>query len=360
MLRKDEAPPSRSRGCIALLTNVQERNGTQLNQVVGAFKALLGAAFICAGCTADVERARPATAEKDGPGLMARLDDGRRINLRCVGKGSPTVVLEGGFAADSHAWDKVQPQLARLTRTCAYDRAGYGFSDMGPLPRDGAAVARDLDAALRAAKIAPPFVLVGHSVGALYARIFADLRPKAVVGMVFVDPAPDHEDVRLAPVAGPGAGSLAAMRDRPARCLAAADRGALPSKDPSLAACSGGSTSLARSRDSWLTQISELDTLWGATSDEVASGRSTYGDIPMIVLTADGTFSDAPDPPRGNLNLLWLGLHQQIASLSARGSSRLIAHSSHMMIFDRPDAIIQAVQEVVSQARSRGPASPSG
>ena len=278
--------------------------------------------------------------------------------MRCAGKGSPTVVLEGGFGADSHAWDRVEPQVAGLTRVCAYDRAGYGFSDMGPLPRDGAAVARDLEAALRAGGIGLPFVLVGHSVGALYARIFANRWPRAVVGMVFIDPAPDHEDVRLAAAGGPGAGSLAGLRERPARCLAAANAGVLPSKDPGLAACLAGSTSLARRRDNWLTQISELDTLWGATSDEVASGRSSYGEMPMIVLTADGTFSDVPDPPRASLSLLWLRLHQQMASLSAHGSSRLIAHSSHMMIFDRPDAIIQAIQDVVTQARSHAPASP--
>jgi pimeloyl-ACP methyl ester carboxylesterase len=317
--------------------------------------AWLSVALICTCCTADVEQARPSqTAEKDGPGLLVQLHDGRRINLRCAGKGSPTVVLEGGFGADSHAWDRVEPQIARLTRVCAYDRAGYGFSDMGPLPRDGAAVAKDLDVALRAAKIDPPFILVGHSVGALYARIFADRRPRAVVGMVFVDPAPDHEDIRLAPVGGPGAGSLAGLRDRPARCLAWAEEGALPSKDPSLAACVAESTSLARRKDNWLTQISELDNLWGATSDEAASGRSSYGDMPMIVLTADGTFSGAPDPPRASLNLLWLRLHEQMAGLSTHGSSRLIAHSSHMMMFDRPDAIIQAIQDVVTLARTRG------
>ena len=329
------------------------RPRTQIDRFITAFIACLGAAVIGA-CTAGAERARqPAGAAKDSPGLLVRLHDGRKINLRCAGKGAPTVVLEGGFAADSHAWDRVEPQVARFTRVCAYDRAGYGFSDMGPLPRDGAAVAHDLDAALRAAKINPPFVLVGHSVGALYVRLFADRRPSAVVGLVFVDPAPDHEDLRLAPAGGPGAGSLFALRERPARCLAAADQAALPAKDPSLAACLAGSTTLARSRDNWLTQISELDTLWGSTSDEVASGRTSYDDMPLVVLTADGTFSDTPDPPRASLTSLWLRLHEQIAKLSAHGISRLVTHSSHMMIFDRPDAIIEAIQDVVGEARSR-------
>ena len=107
-----------------------------------------------------------AGAVMDGarPGDLVRLD-GRRINVRCLGAGAPTVILESGYEADSLAWWKVEPEVARFTRVCSYDRAGAGFSDPGPLPRDGAAIAADLDKALSAAGIRGPFVLVGHSAG---------------------------------------------------------------------------------------------------------------------------------------------------------------------------------------------------
>src|SRR5205809_929445 len=85
--------------------------------------------------------AAPVWAATDGK--LVKLPDGRRIYLKCMGQGAPTVLFEGGYLAESGAWFKVQPQVARITRACAYDRAGYGRSDAGPMPRDGKAVARD-------------------------------------------------------------------------------------------------------------------------------------------------------------------------------------------------------------------------
>ncbi|MEO8811741.1 MAG: alpha/beta hydrolase [Caulobacteraceae bacterium] len=294
------------------------------------------------------------------PGRLVRLPDGRRLNLRCSGAGSPTVILEGGFAATSMGWYKVQPLIARHRRVCSYDRAGYGFSDPGPLPRDGAAVARDLDDALRAAGIGGPFVLVGHSAGGLYVRLFADRRPGEVVGMVLVDPSVEHQDERLAERFGPGAGSLAPQRARAVRCLDAAVRDALPSVDPALVVCAppprasqsaaAAAAELAQARrpSTWETQISELDTLWGATSREIDAGRQNYGAMPLVVLTAAGTLDGAPEPARAAALEVWAGLHRQIAARSTRGSARTIERSTHMMIFDRPDAIAEAVEEVAS------------
>jgi len=274
-------------------------------------------------------------------------------------------VFEGGYAASSLAWVRVQPAIAKLTRACSYDRAGYGFSDMGPPPRDGVAVAKDLDDALRAADIKGPFVMVGHSAGALYVRIFADRRPKDVVGMVLVEPSVAHEDDRLAAVAGPGAGSLAAIRARPARCLAAAEAGDIIA-DPEFADCvaappSGGDViaQITKDEDAWRTEISELDTLWTTTSDEVDAGRKSYGDMPLVVLTADGTYADAPEPLRSTITSAWIRLHQEIAALSTRGSEQLVRRSSHMMIFDRPDAIVSAIEKVVTAARAATGSRPS-
>ena len=165
-------------------------------------KSRLGCWLAClaiAGSGTGAMAQAPAAVDPAGhPGRLVMLPDHRRLNLRCSGHGSPTVVLEGGFGADSLAWYKVQPALAARYRVCAYDRAGAGFSDPAPAPRDGAAIARDLDAGLRAAGIGGPFVLVGHSSGGLYARIFADLRPKDVIGMVLVDPSVPHQDLRFA------------------------------------------------------------------------------------------------------------------------------------------------------------------
>lgn len=297
------------------------------------------------------------------PGLPARLPDGRRLNFRCAGSGSPTVLFEGGFAATSLAWYKVQTQVAQDHRTCSYDRAGYGFSEPGPLPRDGAATAKDLDEGLRAAGLAGPFVLVGHSAGGLYMRLFADRRPREVVGMVLVDPSIEHQDRRFAAVFGPGAGNLDAIRARVTTCLAAARRRALPSDTPALAVCTPkpqpaqpAAVNTARMAEAirpstWETQLSELDSLWGATSDEVDAGRRSYGSLPLIVLTADGTYAANPAAARAAIDQLWRALHQEIAGRSTRGAERLVTGSSHLMMLDRPDAIAQAITEVIAESR---------
>lgn len=302
-----------------------------------------------------VSGTQPARAA--APGRLVRLADGRRINFRCSGAGSPTVLLEGGFAATSLAWWKVQPHVATTNRVCAYDRAGYGFSDPGPMPRDGPAVARDLDAALRTARIAGPFVLVGHSAGGLYVRLFADRRPRDVVGMVLVDPSVEHQEQRFTAAAGRAVGGTAGIAARVERCLKAAQEGALPSADPALAGCTpsrrlGQSDEVYRVRlaealraPTWATQLSEISTLWTSTSNAVEAGRRSYGAMPLIVLTAGRSYP-------GAAGMFWSALHAEIAVRSTRGSSRVVADSSHMMMVDRPDAIVAAIAEIVAAGRS--------
>lgn len=313
-------------------------------RTAGQGRARLGRAVVLAGLIASAPYPGWTwSAANTDTVRLVRLPDGRRINLHCNGSGAPTVLFEGGYAADSQAWWRVQPEIAKTHRACSYDRAGYGSSDPGPEPRDGAAVAKDLDETLRAAKIAGPYIVVGHSAGALYMRLFAVRRPRDVVGMVLVDPSIEHQDRRLAAAFGPGAGSLRGQHDRAVLCLAAAERHALPSTEPGLKAC-GTITGAAN----WQTQISEADTLWGSTSDEVSAMRLTRHTIPIIVLTADGTYLATPPDARSKVEALWTGWHQELAAHSACGAERAVGHSSHLMMIDRPDAIIVAINDVIA------------
>ncbi len=286
---------------------------------------------------------------------FARLPDDRRLAFRCTGRGTPTVLLEAGWAGASLAWGRVQPLVAAMTHVCSYDRAGMGLSDSGPLPRDGAAIARDLDDGLRAAKIDGPFVVVGHSAGGLYVRLFADRRPADVVGMVLVDPSVEFQDKRLSAMYGPGAGGVAGLRDRSARCLAAATAHRLPSPDPALAKCDAA-TPIA----TWATEVSELDTLWGATSEEVAGGRATYGALPLIVLTAGDTNAALPEGPRRFADRVWAGLHQELADRSTIGLRRTVTGTGHLIPHDRPDTIAAAIAEVRTARAPLGTPPPIG
>jgi len=125
--------------------------------------------------------------------------DGRSIRMLVSGRGEATVVFETGAGGLLAHWGKVQPDVSRFARTVSYDRAGgLGLSDDGPRPRDGRHIAAELRRALVSAGIAPPYILVGASLGGPYIRIFVGMYPDDVAGMVLVDPTPDSERVENA------------------------------------------------------------------------------------------------------------------------------------------------------------------
>jgi pimeloyl-ACP methyl ester carboxylesterase len=113
---------------------------------------------------------------------------GHSLNLLIGGQGSPAVVFEGGFGAGIASWATVQKEVAAFARTVSYDRAGLGQSDSGPKPRSAKQIATELHTALEKAGLKPPYVLVGHSFGGIYVRVFAHMYPKEIAGLVLLDP----------------------------------------------------------------------------------------------------------------------------------------------------------------------------
>jgi pimeloyl-ACP methyl ester carboxylesterase len=312
----------------------------------GLIAAAAFALPLCAGGTFDAARA--AAGGQDQPGRLIRLPDGRHLNFRCSGHGSPTVLLEIGFSGTSLGWSKVQRLVEQATSVCAYDRAGAGFSDPGPPPRDAQAVARDLNDALRAGRIAGPYVIVGHSSGGLYARVFAARRHADIAGMVLVDPTVEYQDKRFAAVFGPGAGSLASIRERVASCLKAAEEKASAATGAPSRCVTPGQEALALRPSMWLAQLSELDTLMAESSEEVSRARLVSISAPVIVLTADHSMGDP------QADALWSAFHREVARNYENATVRDIA-SSHMMITERPDVVAGAIVEVVAKSRRAAP-----
>src|SRR6185503_9296032 len=127
--------------------------------------------------------------DSQGSLTLQKVDvGGHSLNLLVGGQGSPAVVFEGGFGTGIASWSTVQKEVAAFARTVSYDRAGLGQSDLGPKPRSAKQIASELHTALEKAGIKPPYVLVGHSLGGIFVRVFADMYPKEVVGMVLIDP----------------------------------------------------------------------------------------------------------------------------------------------------------------------------
>jgi len=127
------------------------------------------------------------------PGKLYAID-GYKMHIYCTGNGSPTLVLEAGGGEDWLIWSEVQPELSRTTRVCSYDRAGFGWSDPRPAPRDANQIADELHQLLTQAGITGPIVLMGHSIAGLYIRAYAMRHPQDLSGLIFVDASTPLQD----------------------------------------------------------------------------------------------------------------------------------------------------------------------
>src|SRR5262249_27751526 len=136
---------------------------------------------------------------------LERLVDigGRRLAMVCAGSGQPVVVLESGLGAPSEGWVPVQDALAAETRVCRYDRAGRGRRDPAPTPRTARGMVADLRSLLHADGMDPPYVLVGHSVGGMNARLYAHVHPEEVAGLILVDSTHQDQFDRIGPLLPP-------------------------------------------------------------------------------------------------------------------------------------------------------------
>jgi pimeloyl-ACP methyl ester carboxylesterase len=285
---------------------------------------------------------------------------GRTLNVYCSGEGRPTVIFEGAGHTAGYAWNELQAEIAKFTRACWYDRAGYGWSDPAPSPRTFKAIAADLHALLTAAAIPPPYVLVGATAGAFHMRVYNGLYPSEVAGAVLIHADdPDvfaHEpkfmkgkldglppfvqrlgcDV-LQPVllrlglirlmGNPGAGrpyGLANLPDSQRQEVI------FLSNNPSTAQTEGEGCVLDESM-----------------AEVRAAGN--FGNRPLYVLTGSAPLR-SPDPRYAKaieaLNDYWFNqLQPRLAALSTRGHLVIEEHA------ERPDAIIAAIRGAVSEAR---------
>jgi len=156
----------------------------------GFLLAVLISAIAVSGQQVASSGSSPADILYAQPGQLVSVN-GFRLNLYCMGSGSPTVVFDSGWGDWAPAWSKVQPEIAKWTRACSYDRAGTGFSEPGPMPRTSVHIAEELRTALHHAGIGGPYILVGSAFGGDNVRTFADLYMDEIAGLVLVDADPD-------------------------------------------------------------------------------------------------------------------------------------------------------------------------
>jgi pimeloyl-ACP methyl ester carboxylesterase len=291
---------------------------------------------------------------------------GFRLNLYCMGSGSPTVVFDSGWGDWAPAWSKVQPAIARWTRACSYDRAGTGFSDPGPMPRTSVHIAEELRNALHHGGVGGPYILVGSAFGGDNVRTFADLYMGEVAGLVLDDA--DSDDVgpeslreeQHRAVAGLPADLRkcrnAIVEHKSLTCAQQFFFRGLPEAEwsPELNAkvLEIAQTKVAM-YDAYSSEMEQT------ASDEtwLQQNRRSFGSRPIRVLTSGNhgvgdLKSKPPDTPKH------LKYEQETTLAQARwlklssNAKQIFTHNSSEYIqFDEPETLIKAVREVYDQAR---------
>jgi pimeloyl-ACP methyl ester carboxylesterase len=292
---------------------------------------------------------------------------GRSLNIYCAGSGGPAVVLESGGGLPGYTWKLVEQRVSGFTRVCWYDRAGYGWSDPAPSSRTSADIAGDLHSLLHAAGIAPPYLLVGHSFGGFTIRVFASRYRTETAGLVLVDSASEHEGE----IEAPPSMQAPAARYFPRFLLPALRKvgwffvhdGAQRLMDDGPDMPPRGSE--ITQRDMAIVHALQMQTkAFDASLAESEARQQSIrqvlsvhdlGNIPLIVLTAGKQPLPPSDPEETRLLAAFYQFHvytdqPRMLSLSRR-SRQIILQTGHGIPFEAPDAVTEAVREVLAAAR---------
>jgi pimeloyl-ACP methyl ester carboxylesterase len=265
-----------------------------------------------------------------GTGKMIDVG-GHRLYIECTGSGGPAVILQAGLGASSSSWAGIAPAIAATTTVCSYDRAGHGRSDEAG-PQDGIALATDLHTLLERAGVPGPYILVGHSSGGPYVRVFAARYPDQIAGMVLLDSQP--ADAFTALPNYPGFYStfrtVATLSPSLARIGLLGPLLGLSADESTLAAARGG-------RDEFLVLPNVL---------QQSSALTSIGDRPLIVVTAVA----GADPG-------WVAAQDRLPRLSTASIHRVLATATHNSLISGVDAAAssQAILDVLASVRAGTP-----
>jgi pimeloyl-ACP methyl ester carboxylesterase len=302
-------------------------------------------------------------------GDLVDIGDGRHLNLVCVGHGSPTVVYLQGLGGSITGWRKVRTSVSFITRSCFYDRAGFGYSDPSNQPSTAENVTNDLRALLRAAGVKGHIVLVGHSLGGLFATLYTDKFASQVGGLVLVDPSFANQFDYALPDARTFMRSdenqfVAFLRD----CQTLAAGGKL-SSESSNNCFHLPSAATAEEKAYYLNQgtkptyygsgISEIESFFPLTHDSSLDGsqeherQRTFSNKPLIVLSAGSRAPDSrlSEADNSKMEAFLKRGHEALSARSTQGETIAVPQSGHDIQADKPEAVIDAIRKVVLQVR---------
>jgi pimeloyl-ACP methyl ester carboxylesterase len=291
---------------------------------------------------------------------------GHLLHLNVSGKGGPAVVFENGTYDFSFIWSLVQPEVSKFTQVVSYDRAGYAWSEPGPLPRTSHQMAFELRTALRNAGVKPPYILVGQSFGGFLVRAFARHYPTEVAGMILVDVLNEDSKVNV------GGGKRMRIREfakglKSPEPQLITDRHTIVKDDTIVL-----NTTIDPPLDKLPKNIQELQ-VWAQSQkksskavqkemewspEDVADmyanrGKKEYmlGDIPLIVISRGSGGYEGPDAEA--LESERVTLQQDLARLSSNSKHIIAKNSGHNIHIEDPQIVVDAIKQVVGAVKEK-------
>ena len=324
--------------------------------------------------TAVVTRHQPSQPPFPPPGKLVDVG-GWRLHLNCTGEvraSQPTVILEAGVGDFSVEWSLVQPGVAQYARVCSYDRAGDGWSDLGPHPRTLRQIVYELRTLLDKGGVKPPLVLVGHSYGGWLVRLYASTYPAEVAGMILVEAGADNPrrmlpDGKLArssdlvkgnPIPAVKVSGPLRVSDIPPEALSQMKAGAQKlAQSPNEPPRDKLPPDAQRMRAWALAQVGHIAAAVNPFEHEElaglraarAKGEHPLSDMPLIVLTRGKSEEEGPDGKAFEEE--HRRDHAAMAAMSRNGKLIVATRSGHHVQLDEPELVVKAIRDALAEAR---------
>lgn len=284
------------------------------------------------------------------PGQMIDVG-GHRLHIYCTGQGEPTVVMESGMSGWSTDWSLVQPEIAKVTRVCTYDRAGYGWSEKGPQPRDSQQAATELHSLLSKSEIDRNIILIGHSLGGLFVQYYAKTYPEQIAGMILVDSVHPEQSLRMEEV-------IRKKYEGNLRALTLTTR--IFARTGLLRLSGQSVTSIADKLPGELQfmvrHLGFQSKAYRALDEEMASFQQSQSEVqnagplpnvPLAIVSSNLVENFPPGFSADTIKPTWDELQADL-SKSATMPQVIAAESGHYIHIDQPELVIQTIMEMVN------------
>lgn len=291
--------------------------------------------------------------EKAYPPMGKMVDiGGYKLHMIDQGTGGPTVVMDAALGNNCLDWSLVQPEIEKFTRVITYDRAGYAWSDESPLERNSENMVKELHTMLHNSGVPAPYVLVGHSLGGVNVRLFASMYPDEVAGVILVDSSHEEQLEKLPKFDLPWhlkpAAAIAISKLGISRFMNYFETDNSEKYSQNIQKLYNLQKLSTKSTRALSYEFSNFE----QSFNQLKNAGGLLGDKPLTVITAGKQPTDENLEPEDPWNKAWRELQSNLVTKSSHGKQVFAENSSHMINYEQPEIIVEAVREMVDELRS--------